>query len=292
MQINAVQFILYVFLGPETRYLRKSPHHESSDFRQEYLNLSTRIDPTPLTFFEFIQPLTLARYPFILLPTCAYAMNFLFGSIMITVEIPQLLQEKFGLDAQQLGLQYIAVILGSVIGEQLGALLSNVWMTKKQDKSEILSGDNEKQQQTRNRQHKPEHRLWLSYIGFILTIVGLVVFLVQTQVVKTGHWNITPLIGVAIAACGNQIVSTILVTYTVNSLAGPEAGSVGVFITFVRQIWGFIGPFWFPSMFDNVGVANSAGICVGLLVLVGITPTLVVQWKGRKWRGTIDDGNA
>lgn len=199
--------------------------------KQEYLTLA-RIDPKPFTFWEFIQPLLLARHLFILIPACAYSMNFLFGSIMVTVELPELFQEKFGLDAAQLGLQFLAVIIGSVIGEQLGGYLSDMWMNRPSRKS--------------NSVRAPEYRLWLSYSGFLLTIVGSIVFLVQTQNAAQNHWNITPLIGVAISGCGNQIVTTVLITYSVETL-DSEAASVGVFITFVRQIWGFIGPFWYAS---------------------------------------------
>lgn len=90
---------------------------------------------------------------------------------------------------------------------------------------------------------EPEYRLWLSYAGFVLTIVGVVVFLVRTQQAAEGRWNITPVIGIAIAGVGNQIVTTVLITYAVDCHQ-EESASIGVFITFVRQVWGFIGPFW------------------------------------------------
>ena len=89
----------------------------------------------------------------------------------------------------------------------------------------------------------PEFRLWLSHIGYVLAIVGIVVFLVQLDKAPLGHWSVTPVVGVAIAAGGNQIVTTVLITYSVDCHPS-DAASVGVFITFVRQIWSFIGPFW------------------------------------------------
>lgn len=49
--------------------------------------------------------------------------------------------------------------------------------------------------------------------------------------------------GAGIAAAGNQIVTTVLITYAIDCYP-EEAGSIGVFITLVRQTWGFIGPFW------------------------------------------------
>ncbi|KAL1968706.1 hypothetical protein VTN77DRAFT_1532 [Rasamsonia byssochlamydoides] len=267
--VNGVQFILYLFFGPETRYVAGNPARAPSGFRQQYLTFR-RIDPTPLQLWEFIHPLTLAGRPSVLIPAAAYAMIFLFGSVLVTVEIPQLLQQKFALSTQALGLQFLSLVIGSLLGEQVGGSLSDFWMNSR----------------ARRTQHRPapEYRLWLSYIGFALTIVGVIVFLVQTQNAAGGHWNITPIVGVAIAAFGNQVVTTVLITYAVDC-NHEEAASVGVFITFVRQMWGFIGPFWFPDMFTNVGVANSSGVATALIVGVSVIPTLLLQWRGQTWRG-------
>ena len=215
-------------MGPETRYIRRGVAHEGSDFKQEYLNLS-RVDPTPLKFYDFVQPLFVGRRLCVLLPAVSYAMIFLFGSVLITVELPQLFGEKFHFNPAQLGLQFLGLIIGSVIGEQIGGFLSDFWMNSK----------------TKKLGHRPlpEYRLWLSYPGILLTIVGVIVFLVQTQFAGEGHWNISPVIGIAIAGAGNQIVTTVLITYAIDCYV-EESASIGVFITFVRQVWGFIGPFW------------------------------------------------
>ncbi|PYH99953.1 MFS transporter [Aspergillus ellipticus CBS 707.79] len=271
--INGVQFILYLFLGPETRYIGGDHDPNQPAWVREYAQLR-RIDPTPLSFWEFIRPLGMFTQPCVAIPTAAYAMVFCLSNVMTTVEVPNLLQTKFDLNAEQLGLQFLGPIIGSVLGEQLGGVLSDRWMNLRAKKV--------------HRKPEPEHRLWLSYIGFTLCIVGLIVFLVQTQVAKVGHWNVTPIIGIAICAGGNQIVTTVLITYAVDCYH-KEAGSVGVFITFVRQIWGFLGPFWYPSMFANVGVAASAGVCAGLIVCVSVIPILVLHWQGRNWRPPIDD---
>jgi MFS family permease len=202
---------------------------EVASWKTEYMSFR-RIDPTPLTWYEFVRPLSMFRRPSIVIPACAYAMCFLWGNILATVEIPQLLQEKFGLNAEQLGLQFLGGIIGSLIGEQMGGALSDYWMTRRQHRL--------------NRKPDPEFRLWLSYFGFALVIIGIVVFLVCTQESPSGHWNVSPIIGTGIGAAGNQLVTTVMVTYAVDCFP-QEAASVGVFITFVRQIWGFIGPFWY-----------------------------------------------
>lgn len=228
--INAVQFILYIFFGPETRYIGRrediSPS-TASTIRKEYLTFR-RIDPEPLRLWDFIQPLTLFNRVTVVVPAIAYAMVFVFSAVLTTVEIPQLLQEKFALSTQGVGLQFLPIMIGSILGEQAGGPLSDFLMKKRS-----VGG-----------RHPPQHRLWLSYIGYMLTITGLIVFLVQTQNATTGKWNVTPLIGLAITAFGNQLITTVLVTFAVDC-NHDQAASVGVYITLVRQTWGFIGPFWY-----------------------------------------------
>jgi MFS family permease len=225
--INGVQFVLYVFFGPETRYLRKGVEHTGSSLKQEYLNFG-RIDPTPIKFLDFIQPLKFFAYASVAIPALAYAVVFLLTGVLITVELPQLFGEKFHFGPQPLGLQFLAFLIGSLIGEFIGGRMSDLWMTRKTKASKT------------DTRPPPEYRLWLSYPAYVFSIVGLVVFLVQID--RLESYNVTPMVGVAIAAAGNQIVTTVLITYAVDTHP-DEAASIGVFITFVRQILGFIGPF-------------------------------------------------
>lgn len=196
-----------------------------------YFNYKARIDPRPLRFTDFVEPFIYVIRPRVWIPAMAYAMIFLWASIMPTIMMPQIFPEKLGLNTQQVGLQFLAVILGTVLGEQVGGRMSDWWMWRRHRKVQASP--------------QPEFRLWLSYSGMLLSIVGVIVFLVQTGSLGT-HWNITPLVGVTIASVGNQIVTTVLVTYAVDCYRYDSA-SVGVFITFVRQIWGFIGPFWWVT---------------------------------------------
>jgi hypothetical protein len=39
-------------------------------------------------------------------------------------------------------------------------------------------------------------------------------------------------------------------------------------------------------MFNNVGVAKSAGVAAALLVGVSLLPTMLLQWRGQAWRRT------
>ncbi|KAM5362143.1 hypothetical protein ACJA88_014161 [Fusarium oxysporum] len=229
--INGLQLVAYFFLGPETRYVRDTNELKSSSFKRQYLNFK-RIDPRPLSLNDFIHPFGLWRKISVVLPTVAHAMVFLFFNTLIAVEIPNLFGEKFGFNSQQLGLQFIGMIVGHALGEPISGTLSDYWMNRHARKTGCKA--------------QPEYRLWFSYLGFMLAIAGVVVFLVQIQLAPQGHWNITPVIGIALAGAGNQIATTVLVTCAVDRHP-QEAASIGVFVTFIRQVWAFIGPFWYVT---------------------------------------------
>ncbi|CAG8107207.1 unnamed protein product [Penicillium olsonii] len=269
---NAVEFILYIFFGPETRYIGADVQSRSSALKTEYMSIR-RIDPTPFKFREFWHPLTLFTNIPVLLAAVAYSMVFLFCSVLNSVEVPQLLQSKFELNAQQLGLQFLGLIIGSLLGEQLGGYMSDLWMNTRARKI--------------GRKPAPEYRLWLSYIGFLLSIAGMVVFLVCTEQASTGKWDVRPIVGTGVAAFGNQVVTTVLTTYAVDTYP-QDAGSVGVFINFVRSTWGFIGPFWFTSMFESVGIAASSGVAAALIMGAGFLPMALMHWQGQKWYSKSD----
>ncbi|KAL3490376.1 major facilitator superfamily domain-containing protein [Aspergillus germanicus] len=273
--VNATQIILYFFLGAETLYTAADQEHRQTQ-KSSYKRVLAikRLDSRPLTLAGFLRPLSLAARPCVLLPSVAYAMVFLFASILISIEIPQIFPEKFSFDAQQIGLQNLAIIVGSGIGEAIGGRLSDQWMWYREKAIKRTESDGKAQ--------APEYRLWLSYAGISLVIPGVVVFLVQTEK-ASARWNITPLIGAAIAAAGNQIVTTVNITYAVDCYP-TDAVAVGVFVNFVRQTWGFIGPFWFPEMLEKVGLSASSGIIIALLVGASVLPTICLQWRGYKWR--------
>ncbi|KAJ5923110.1 hypothetical protein N7516_010813 [Penicillium verrucosum] len=237
--VNAIQFVLYFFFGSESLYVRSNVPSNTVVTTKQCLFGFSRIDPTPLKPWDFFQPLSYVMKPCVIIPSVAYAMIFLWGSIALTIEISQIYPAKFGFNTQQVGLQFLGIIIGSVIGEQIGGFISDRWMLMRQNRTGEPS--------------QPEYRLCLSYIGHALTICGIVVFAIEIRD-SGGAWNIAPVIGAAIAGGGNQI------------------------------IWGFIGPFWFPQMFEVVGWAGGAGIAVALMVGVSVIPTILVQWRGAGWR--------
>ncbi|KAJ7610226.1 major facilitator superfamily domain-containing protein [Roridomyces roridus] len=263
--INGVQFVLYFFFGSETLYMRTTDSvvkSETPTTIASYFNFR-RIDPSPLTLASFTHPFRYFLRPRVCLPAIAYAMVFMWSFVLPSILIPQVFPVTFRLDPQQTGLQFLSFIIGSLIGEQLGGRASDWWMRRRQ---RVLGP---------GQAPPPEYRLWLSYPGFALSIIGTVVFLVQIQHLGT-KWNVTPLVGAAIAAAGNQLVTTVLITYAVDCYR-EDSAAVGVFIVFVRQTWGFIGPFWWTHLIDKVNYTGTAGVGVGFIVVFSVLPIIWLQ---------------
>mgnify|MGYP001604740030 CR=1 FL=1 len=75
------------------------------------------------------------------------------------VEIPNTIGIKYGLNAQQIGLQFIAALIGSILGEPIAGYGSDkyiAWRTKQA-----------------KGQREPEMRLPVALPGFVLSVSGI-----------------------------------------------------------------------------------------------------------------------
>lgn len=221
-----------------------------------------RINPIPITAFEWIQPITLLRYSVILGPAVSYGVLFILANTCLTTEIPGLMEDKFDLDAQALGLQFISVFVGTILGEQMCRYISPWWM---------------RFGARRGGKVRPEWRIWVSYPGFLIVICGFVEFLVTLYNTPDDDWSVVPLIGIAIAAVGLQLVTSVAYSYAVDCMA-HEAAGVGVAINLVRQVLIFAAGFFLPYMLDDISLPASAGLGTGLIVLFSIIPMVGLHW--------------
>ena len=159
----------------------------------------------------------------VLIAALATAITFCYGNIVFVVEMPLTFGEKFDLNAQETGYQFVSVIIGCLIGEQISGPMSDYFMK--------IYGK-------RKGRTRPANRLWLTYIGFLTIIAGLLIWGFQLE--RATSWNITPCVGIAIASFGNQIQSTILTAYAIDTC--PErSASIGVFFNTIRLLYGFVG---------------------------------------------------
>jgi hypothetical protein len=224
--INLVQFLAYVILGAETRYIGThidtTPRLASPILACWHRWVPRRIDTSPLTLQQIFAPLALIRYPRIFIAAMAHAIIFCYANVAIVVEMPIAFGEKVHFTAQQIGLQFIAVMIGAGLGEQLSGPLSDYFLNRLRKRCE---------------QVYPADRLWLVYIGFGTVFAGLLTWGFQIQ--KMTSWNVTPCIGAAVASFGNQIQTTILLSFAIDS--HPELStSIGIFTNFCRLVYAFV----------------------------------------------------
>ena len=172
--------------------------------------------------------------------------------------MPQVMIPFFHLDAQQLSLQYISIIIGSILVKSLLVpFLIGGWR-------EVL---------------QREIRLWVCYKGYLLVSVGLIIWGVFLYKAEPGNWTIKPLIGAAIAAASNNIVTTFITTFAVDN-APAKADDVDLYINFVGSLYGFLGPFYFHYMFQNLNFAGSAGLMSALVAVFAFGPTVLAHIVG------------
>ena len=256
--MNFLQFLGYLIMGKETVY--------NSKMYTNSINSLFKIRPKndcDLNLALILNPFKCINQPKVVIPAIAYSVTFCYANVACGVELTSLFHEKFNFNPQQIGLQFLSLILGCILGEQIGGWVSDLWM---------------KYCHFKNSDKTIEDRLWLSYPGFIIAIVGLIIYGVLLGNITDSTWRFGPLVGLCLASFGLQIITTILVTYAIDSNAA-NASNIALFITVIRQVFGFVGPFYFPVMLENpdLGIKSTYGILAALVAAFGLIPIAILH---------------
>lgn len=214
----------------------------------------SKLEQKNLTLKSVLLPLKHATNFRILLAAIAGSISFAYGNIVFIVEMPSIFTPLFHLNAQKLALQYIPMVIGSLIGEIFAGPLSDKWMITRTLK--------------RGFRH-PADRLVFTYGGHFLTILGLLIWGIFLYHAKEGVWTVRPLIGLGICSAGADILSTVLTAYAIDCHP-TDATNVALFVMFLRLIFGFVSPFYFPHMFTALNYAGSVGLMSGILFVAAV----------------------
>lgn len=264
-------FVFVILFCPETLYLRDqaptSVDTHASSFAKQYINVR-RIDQKPFTWYELIEPFVWGKYLPVAAAFFAHGMTNTLTSPGITIILPKNYEELFGFNVQQIALQYIALMIGLIIGEQVGGPLSDFLMNRGKK-----SGT----------KPKPEFRLWGIYPGFALAIGGMMLYLAMLQKYEEEKhsWTVIPEVGIAMASVGNQIIAVIVITYAIDKMGVLNSATVGNAINQYRQIWGFAASFFFNPMYDNLGLLGAGGLMSGLIALT-LLPLIYMHFFGNR----------
>jgi MFS family permease len=120
--IKFAQFLAYLAIDAETLYFPENDPKGATESRNPITRalVPRRIDTRPLKLQGFIDSLYAGRYARVLIPSLSLAVAFCYGNIAIFVEMPIAFGRKFNFDAQDVGLQFTAVMIGCFLDAQLG----------------------------------------------------------------------------------------------------------------------------------------------------------------------------
>ncbi|KAF3482812.1 uncharacterized protein GIQ15_02136 [Arthroderma uncinatum] len=279
--INGSQFLGFMLTCPETSYR----HRQNSGFDtyrpSELVCLPKRL-PNQLSIRTLIEPILLLQSPHLALIALAYGVTFAITSPGISVILPLALKELYGFGAIAQGLFFIGPLVGVLLGERLGGPGCDWAMNRERRRAA-----------THNDRERLESRLFVGLPGYVMVIIGVVVFGVTLQ--NRTHW-IAPCIGFAVSNFGLQLVTTPLKTYCVDCYPS-HSPSVLQLINIIRQTVSFTVPFWSPNLNETVGYGLGFGVEALILVFFYLC-SLLVLWKGAVWRQSVqvkglnDDGQS
>lgn len=129
--MNFIQFICWA-LSRETVYIRGHNDFPDTTTKKNFASILGLHNRTgkKLTLISFFRPLKQALNLNLSMAVIAASVTFCYANIVLVFEMPQAFGVLFSLSPQQLSLHYIALILGSAIGEILAGSSSDWWMSR------------------------------------------------------------------------------------------------------------------------------------------------------------------
>lgn len=172
---------------------------------------------------DFFRPVEMLRYPSVSITCLSYAVSFAYSSVLPAVTITALFSQAYGFKTGVIGLLLgLPLLIGSCIGEIFAGPFSD-WVMLRYAKRH-------------DGRRKPEARLPASLAGALFCPVGIIIYGVTLH--NHAHW-IAPVIGLAIASFGLQLVTTVNYTYCSGDCYKPQSGEIGNLFNFGRQAFSF-----------------------------------------------------
>ncbi|KAH8805080.1 major facilitator superfamily domain-containing protein [Xylogone sp. PMI_703] len=263
--INGAELLAYIFTFHETLWIPKENGQSSLSTKSI---IPRRVPGSTLNFWDFFAPFVFIQSPVVVICALAYSVTFGVTLVGLTNIEPLAFGAFYGFKTTQDGLVFLSVLVGAVIGEQAAGPLSDIVMKRHVKKCRETG-----------RSPRYEHRLISVLSGYVIVPAGLIIFGVTLQ--KEVHW-IAPCIGLGVAVCGLQIVTTVLTAYCVDCYSS-HSSAVTQFISFLRQVISFTVPFWNPPLNDKLGY----GLGFGIEAIIAVTfyaLSGIVFWKGEQLR--------
>jgi MFS family permease len=197
---------------------------------------------------------------------CAIYMAIVYGYLYLMFSsITQVFKEYYGFDTNIVGLVFIGLGVGSVIGIAVISTTSDRYI--------------QKQVKIENQPIQPECRIQLVPVGGILVPIGL--FIYGWTCEYRVHWFV-PIIGMVIVGAGNMIIFMALILYLVDVFTLYAASALAA-NTFIRSIGGALLPLAGLKMFKVLGIGWGNSLLGFIAVAFVPVPFLILRY-GRMLR--------
>ncbi|KAI1089544.1 major facilitator superfamily domain-containing protein [Rostrohypoxylon terebratum] len=268
--VNSATFIVMVFALPETLFSRSGENlsgHNERTYLQMLFNFKRNALPDRgVHLRDFFRPLEMLKYPSVSLTLIYYVVSISFSSVLPAVTVAILFTNTYHFQSGTIGLMLgLPLLIGSMLGEIMSGPLSD-W---------VMHRYAERHGGTR----KAEARLPVSLGSVVLCPAGIIIYGVCLQ--RETHW-MGPVMGMAIASFGAQLVTTVSYTYC-SDCYKPQSAEVGSLYNFGRQTFAFPIGFYALPFANRIGV-QWAWITLGLIIALTSLSIIVLLFKGEQWR--------
>jgi MFS family permease len=224
--INSASFILMVFALPETLFSRSEQslarHKERTYMQMLFSFRRNALLDRKLHVMDIVRPFQMLKYPSVTLTFIYYIVSFAFSSILPAVTVAIMFTKIYHFQTGAIGLMLgIPLLVGSMLGEILSGPFSD-WVMYRYAKRH-------------GGERKPEARLPASLGSLLLCPAGIIIYGVCLE--RQTHW-MGPVMGMAVASFGLQLVTTVSYTYC-SDCYKPQSAEIGSIYNFGRQTFAF-----------------------------------------------------
>ena len=206
------------------------------------------------------RPLRLfTTHPIIQVVSLLFAFNF--GILFLVIStFANLWTTKYNESVATSGLNYIAWVVGELIGAQLGGILTDrVWAYLKEKANGVVT---------------PEYRIPLMLPSIVLIPAGLLTYgwAAQFRV----FW-LVPDVGVAFLG-GGLMIATISINGYVTDAYPDHTASATAAASFLSSVFGFVFPLFGPRLYEVLGYGWGNSVLAFVAIVLGTVGPLVL-WR-------------
>ncbi|KAI1809076.1 MFS general substrate transporter [Poronia punctata] len=245
----------------------------------ELLRSKLDIGLSPGDYFRrsAIRPAKMFLFSPIIMITAFYtALTYGYLYLMFTT-MTQVFQGQYGFSTSLVGLAFLGLGVGSMIGVVIYSTTSDRYIARKAAEADKLAEETGAEKQGM----KPEYRLPLLPLGAAMIPVGLFIYGWSAQ--YRIHW-IVPIIGTGFCGIGNILVFFCIQTYLVDAFTVYAASAIAS-NTIIRSVAGGVLPLAGLRLYDKLGLGWGNSL-LGFIAVAFLPTSVIILKYGEQLRKT------